>query len=152
QYMGPASAYYAVLAQIDTDIGRLIKTNPAYFTFEKPGDGTVNTRDSQTTGVVAFAKGCTISRLHLRRDRTRLAPTLRHAEKGPPAGPSDAQCGAISPPRTTNGSHKLQQAHLRSNDFLLFRHIGCPSQDAGAEPLRNPDRSAPRPGFDSPRD
>jgi hypothetical protein len=61
--MGPASAYYAVLAQIDTDIGRLIKTNPAYFTFKKPADGTVNIRDFQTTGVVAFAKGSPISRL-----------------------------------------------------------------------------------------
>ena len=61
--MGPASAYYAVLSQIDTDIGKLIKTNPAYFTFKKPEDGTVNIRDFQTTGVVAFAKGCPISRL-----------------------------------------------------------------------------------------
>jgi hypothetical protein len=63
QYMGPASAYYAVLSQIDTDIGKLIKTNPAYFTFNKPEEGTVNIRDFQTTGVVAFAKGRPISRL-----------------------------------------------------------------------------------------
>jgi cellulose biosynthesis protein BcsQ len=63
QYMGPASAYAAVLAQIDTDIGGLIKTHPAYFTFKKPADGTVDIRDFQTTGVVAFAKGCPISRL-----------------------------------------------------------------------------------------
>ena len=60
QYMGPASAYAAVLAQIDTDIGGLIKTHPAYFTFKKPADGTVDIRDFQTTGVVAFAKGCPI--------------------------------------------------------------------------------------------
>ena len=63
QYMGPASAYAAVLAQIDTDIGGLIKTHPPYFTFKKPTDGTVDIRDFQTTGVVAFAKGCPISQL-----------------------------------------------------------------------------------------
>jgi hypothetical protein len=61
--MGPASAYAAVLAQIETEIGALIKTHPAYFTFKKPADGTVDIRDFQTTGVVAFAKGCPISRL-----------------------------------------------------------------------------------------
>ena len=58
-----ASAYAAVLAQIDTDIGGLIKTHPPYFTFKKPTDGTVDIRDFQTTGVVAFAKGCPISQL-----------------------------------------------------------------------------------------
>jgi cellulose biosynthesis protein BcsQ len=63
QYMGPASAYAAVLAEIDTDIGGLIRTNPAFFTFGNPGDGTVEIRDFQTTGVVAFARGCPISRL-----------------------------------------------------------------------------------------
>lgn len=63
QYMGPASAYAAVLAEIDADIGGLIKTHPGYFTFAKPTDGTVEIRDFQTTGVVAFAKGCPISRL-----------------------------------------------------------------------------------------
>src|SRR3984893_10214115 len=40
QYMGPVSDYAAVLAQIDTDIGGLIKTHPAYFTFKKAADGT----------------------------------------------------------------------------------------------------------------
>ena len=63
QYMGPASAYAAVLTEIDDDIGALIKTNPKYFTFTKPTGGTVEIRDFQTTGVVAFAKGCPISRL-----------------------------------------------------------------------------------------
>lgn len=63
QYMGPASAYAAVLAEIDDDIGELIKTHPTYFTFAKPAAGTVEIRDFQTTGVVAFAKGCPISRL-----------------------------------------------------------------------------------------
>jgi hypothetical protein len=63
QYMGPASAYAAVLGEIDGDIGSLIKTHPGYFTFNKPAAGTVEIRDFQTTGVVAFAKGCPISRL-----------------------------------------------------------------------------------------
>lgn len=63
QYMGPASAYAAVLAEIDSDIEGLIKSNPGYFTFTKPADGTVEIRDFQTTGVVAFARGCPISRL-----------------------------------------------------------------------------------------
>jgi cellulose biosynthesis protein BcsQ len=63
QYMGPASAYAAVLAQIDIDIEALIKTHPAYFTFKKAVYGTVNIRDFQTTGVVAFAKGSPIFRL-----------------------------------------------------------------------------------------
>jgi cellulose biosynthesis protein BcsQ len=63
QYMGPASAYAAVLAEIDSDVGALIKTHPSYFTFSKPVDGTVEIRDFQTTGVVAFARGCPISRL-----------------------------------------------------------------------------------------
>lgn len=63
QYMGPASAYAAVLTEIDDDIGVLIKSHPQYFTFTKPAGGTVEIRDFQTTGVVAFAKGCPISRL-----------------------------------------------------------------------------------------
>jgi cellulose biosynthesis protein BcsQ len=63
QYMGPASAYAAVLAEIDTDIGGLIRTNPSYFTFNIPDRGMVEIRDFQTTGVVAFARGCPISRL-----------------------------------------------------------------------------------------
>jgi cellulose biosynthesis protein BcsQ len=63
QYMGPASAYAAVLAKIESDIEGLIKTHPSYFTFKKLDDGTVDIRDFQTTGVVAFAKGCPISRL-----------------------------------------------------------------------------------------
>lgn len=63
QYMGPASAYAAVLAEIDTDIGKLISTFPSYFTFNAPDQGTVEIRDFQTTGVVAFARGCPISRL-----------------------------------------------------------------------------------------
>jgi cellulose biosynthesis protein BcsQ len=63
QYMGPASAYFAVLQAIDGDIRQLMKTNPTYFTFKKTMDGTVDIRDFQTTGVVAFAKGCPFSKL-----------------------------------------------------------------------------------------
>jgi cellulose biosynthesis protein BcsQ len=63
QYMGPASAYYAVLQAIDEDIEALLKSNPTYFTFQKIQDGTVDIRDFQTTGVVAFARGCPFSKL-----------------------------------------------------------------------------------------
>jgi cellulose biosynthesis protein BcsQ len=63
QYMGPASAYYAVLQAIDSDIEALLKSNPQYFTFKKIRDGTVDVRDFQTTGVVAFARGCPLSKL-----------------------------------------------------------------------------------------
>ena len=63
QYMGPASAYAAVLAEIETEIEGLIKTHPAYFTFSRSAEGMVEIRDFQTTGVVAFARGCPISRL-----------------------------------------------------------------------------------------
>jgi cellulose biosynthesis protein BcsQ len=57
QYMGPASAYYAVLTSIDRDIRVLMKARPDLFTFTQPGEGIVEIRDFQTTGVVAFAKG-----------------------------------------------------------------------------------------------
>lgn len=63
QYMGPASAYHAVLTAIEKDISALIKTHPALFTFGKVSDGMVEIRDFQTTGVVAFAKGSPFSRL-----------------------------------------------------------------------------------------
>ena len=63
QYMGPASAYAAVLGEIENDIKKLRKKHPDYFTFAKVADGTVDIRDFQTTGVVAFAKGCPISSL-----------------------------------------------------------------------------------------
>lgn len=53
QYMGPASAYYAVLQEIDKDVSQLLKSNPAYFTFNKIKDGAVEVRDFQTAGVVA---------------------------------------------------------------------------------------------------
>lgn len=63
QYMGPASAYAAVLQGIDHDINALIGTHPQYFTFSNVQQGTANIRDFQTTGVVAFAKGLPFSLL-----------------------------------------------------------------------------------------
>lgn len=63
QYMGPASAYAAVLAQIDRDILALLGSHPQYFTFNSVAAGTVEIRDFQTTGVVAFAKGLPFSKL-----------------------------------------------------------------------------------------
>jgi hypothetical protein len=63
QYMGPASAYHAVLDAIESDIVGLLKTNPNLFTFQNIKDGVVEIRDFQTTGVVAFAKGLPFSRL-----------------------------------------------------------------------------------------
>jgi cellulose biosynthesis protein BcsQ len=58
QYMGPASAYDAVLSSIDTDIANLLVANPEMFTFDAVDEGVVNIRDFQTAGVVAFARGC----------------------------------------------------------------------------------------------
>lgn len=58
QYMGEASAYAAVLESIEHDILELIKSNPTLFTFKTIEKGVVSIRDFQTTGVVAFARGC----------------------------------------------------------------------------------------------
>ncbi|MCP5516276.1 MAG: ParA family protein [Verrucomicrobiales bacterium] len=58
QYMGPASAYNAVLQSIQSDISALVKSHPDYFSFTRVADGIVDVRDFQTTGVVAFARGC----------------------------------------------------------------------------------------------
>ncbi len=58
QYMGPSSAYAAVLRSIDQDVSKLIKSNAEIFTFTKMKEGIVDIRDFQTTGVVAFARGC----------------------------------------------------------------------------------------------
>jgi len=63
QYMGPASAYAAVLTEIDNDISNLISTHPHLFTFSNVLSGTAEIRDFQTTGVVAFAKGLPFSQL-----------------------------------------------------------------------------------------
>lgn len=58
-----ASAYAAVLSEIEADIAHLMKANPDLFTFSDIGQGTCEIRDFQTTGVVAFAKGAPFSRL-----------------------------------------------------------------------------------------
>jgi cellulose biosynthesis protein BcsQ len=58
QYMGEASAYAAVLESIQGDVEDLLKSNPKMFTFKKIDSGVVSIRDFQTTGVVAFARGC----------------------------------------------------------------------------------------------
>ncbi len=59
QYMGPASAYAAVLRSIDNDIEKLINSHgDAIFAFTDVPNGLVDIRDFQTTGVVAFARGC----------------------------------------------------------------------------------------------
>lgn len=57
QYMGPASAYVAVLHSIDQDVAGLLHTNSQMFTFSRVSDGMAEVRDFQTTGVVAFATG-----------------------------------------------------------------------------------------------
>lgn len=56
--MGPASAYAAVLSSIDDDLEALLKSRPDLFTFGSVQKGVVEVRDFQTTGVVAFARGC----------------------------------------------------------------------------------------------
>lgn len=63
QYMGPASAYAAVLRAIEQDVTNLRGTNASLFTFTNAASGMVDIRDFQTTGVVAFARGLPFSRL-----------------------------------------------------------------------------------------
>lgn len=58
QYMGPASAYSAVLRSIDGDVKALLKTNPDMFTGTDVDEIVEEIRDFQTAGVVAFARGC----------------------------------------------------------------------------------------------
>lgn len=65
QYMGAASAYAAVLSAIETDITKLLKSNPEIFDFKTIPKGFVEVRDFQTTGVVAFAKGLPFSKLQV---------------------------------------------------------------------------------------
>lgn len=65
QYMGAASAYAAVLSAIETDITKLLKSNPEIFGFKTIPKGFVEVRDFQTTGVVAFAKGLPFSKLNV---------------------------------------------------------------------------------------
>lgn len=63
QYMGPASAYAAVLTAIQQDIANLLRTNQSLFSFTMIQNGMVDIRDFQSTGVVAFARGLPFSRL-----------------------------------------------------------------------------------------
>lgn len=65
QYMGAASAYAAVLAAIEKDVEKLLKTNPGIFAFKSGDKGFVEIRDFQTTGVVAFAKGLPFAQLQV---------------------------------------------------------------------------------------
>ena len=58
QYMGSASAYATVLTAIDRDVESLLKDHPEIFSFSSVGEGVVNIRDFQTTGVVSSARGC----------------------------------------------------------------------------------------------
>ena len=64
QYMGSASAYAAVLEAIEEEIRESLKTDGQLFTFSGIHKGTVEIKDFQTTGVVAFAKGQPFSQLH----------------------------------------------------------------------------------------
>jgi hypothetical protein len=43
---------------IDQDVKSLLQSHPDKFTFSAMSNGIVNIRDFQTTGVVAFARGC----------------------------------------------------------------------------------------------
>lgn len=58
QYMGPASAYQTVLTSIDNDVAALLNSQKDIFTFKDIQKGLIDVRDFQTTGVVAFARGC----------------------------------------------------------------------------------------------
>lgn len=64
QYMGPASAYAAVLRSIADDAKVLLKSHPDMFTFDTVDKVLVDIRDFQTTGVVAFARGCPFYGMH----------------------------------------------------------------------------------------
>ena len=47
-----------MLKSIEQDIEALVEVHPNLFTFNSLAEGVVDIRDFQTTGVVAFAKGC----------------------------------------------------------------------------------------------
>jgi len=63
QYMGSASAYGTVLRSIDDVVSDMMRQMPEKFSFNVIGDGMVEVRDFQTTGVVAFAKGVPLFKL-----------------------------------------------------------------------------------------
>ncbi len=58
QYMGPASAYAAVLQSVENEVIALLRTQPTMFSFTSIPDGLIDVRDFQTAGVVSFARGC----------------------------------------------------------------------------------------------
>jgi cellulose biosynthesis protein BcsQ len=64
QYMGPASAYRAVLHSIDQLVTELLASNPEIFAFDDIESGSAEVRDFQTTGVVAFARGAPFYAMH----------------------------------------------------------------------------------------
>ncbi len=66
QYMGPASAYRAVLTGIDEIIETHHRNSAGVFTFSNLREASVEIRDFQTTGVVAFAHGTPFSKLRPR--------------------------------------------------------------------------------------
>lgn len=66
QYMGSASAYQAMLTEIDKMIKDIMTKNPETVTFTKLSDAIVNIRDFQTTGVVAFAYGLPFTKMSAR--------------------------------------------------------------------------------------
>lgn len=58
QYMTDASGYAAVLKSLEQEVDELKKQHGELFTFKEIEDGLISVRDFQTTGVVAFARGC----------------------------------------------------------------------------------------------
>jgi cellulose biosynthesis protein BcsQ len=77
QYMlVSASAYAAVLSEINKDVTELRRTNPEIFSFGRQEEGFVDIKDFGTTGVISFAKGTPFSRLKAGRlliDKHRVA-------------------------------------------------------------------------------
>lgn len=67
QYARPFSAYQAVLEAIESDVDALLASNPETFTFTNLKNGIVKIRDFQTTGSVAYTRGCPFSSLPLGR-------------------------------------------------------------------------------------
>src|SRR5262249_44862440 len=58
QYMTDASGYAAVLRSLENEVSELRSQYSHFFSFDKIEDGLISIRDFQTTGVVAFARGC----------------------------------------------------------------------------------------------
>jgi hypothetical protein len=82
QYMGEASAYAAVLDSIEKDVSELLRVQESMFTFDRTSSGMVSIRDFQTTGVVAYARGCPFytmptGRLDIGGMRVRVEPNYK---------------------------------------------------------------------------